>query len=260
MNRVWQSHFGRGIVETPNDFGHSGQPPSHPQLLDWLASEFVESGWSIKHLHRLIVLSATYRQSSHVANQSAERLGQRIDADVRWLWRYPARRVDAETIRDSMLSVSGELNLKMYGRGYDLFDKRGGLSGFVPVDHFRGDGLRRMIYAHKVRRERDAIFGAFDCPDGGQSTPRRRESTTPVQALNLFNSPFTIERAEAFAARVAAECGDDQTAQIHRAYRLALGRRALSGELTDARPVVASYGLATLCRVLMNSNEFVFLP
>src|SRR5205085_6607644 len=105
-------------------------------------------------------------------------------------------------IRDSILALNGRLNLKMGGPGFDLFDKRGGLSGFTPVESFTGDGLRRMIYAHKVRREREAVFGSFDCPDAGQSTARRRESTTPIQALNLFNSRFTLDESEALAARV----------------------------------------------------------
>ena len=199
VNRIWQWHFGTGLVETPNDFGRNGVKPSHPELLDWLAQEFIRSGWSIKHMHRLIVLSATYRQSTqHNADAAA------IDADVRLLWRYPSRRLEAESIRDCMLAVSGRLNLKMGGRGFDLFNQRGGLSGFTPIESFSGEGLRRMIYAHKVRRERDAVFGAFDCPDAGQSTARRIESTTPIQALNLFNSRFTIEQAEAFARATIA--------------------------------------------------------
>jgi hypothetical protein len=123
-----------------------------------------------------------------------------------------------------------------------------------------GDGLRRMIYAHKVRREREAVFGAFDCPDAGQSTARRRESTTPIQALNLFNSRFTIEQAEAFASRVKAEVGEDVDRQIHRAYELALSRPASAAELADAIPVVSEHGLPVLCRALFNSNEFLFVP
>jgi hypothetical protein len=148
----------------------------------------------------------------------------------------------------------------MYGRGYNLFAQRGGLSGFTPVESFKDDGLRRMIYAHKVRREREAVFGAFDCPDAGQSTARRRESTTPVQALNLFNSRFTLEQAEAFARRVRNEVGEDSASQIQRAYLLALSRLPRPEELRDAEPVVREHGLATLCRVLFNANEFLFLP
>ncbi len=279
VNRIWQGHFGAGLVDTPSDFGRSGVKPTHPELLDWLAQEFVRSGWSIKRLHRLIVLSATYRQSAAIADrgfriansktpptdasanpQFAIRDPQLTDADVRLLWRFPSRRLEAETIRDSMLAVSGRLDLKMYGRGFDLFDKRGGLSGFTPVESFTGDGLRRMIYAHKVRREREAVFGAFDCPDAGQSTARRRESTTPIQALNLFNSRFTIDESNAFAARVKAEAGGDAAAQIRRAWQLAFNRNPNADELRDADPVVREHGLATLCRALFNSNEFLFVP
>ena len=255
VNRIWQGHFGAGIVGTASDFGRSGQKPTHPELLDWLAQEFVRSGWSVKHLHRLLVLSATYRQSARYDAAAAAK-----DADVRLLWRYPARRLEAEAIRDAMLVVSGTLNSKMYGRGFDLFDKRGGLSGFIPVESFKGDGLRRMIYAHKVRREREAVFGAFDCPDAGQSTARRRDSTTPIQALNLFNSRFTLEQSEAFAARVEKEAGTEPTAQVQRAYELALDRSPTRDETTEALPVVQAHGVAVLGRVLFNSNEFLFLP
>ncbi|MGV3658688.1 MAG: DUF1553 domain-containing protein [Prosthecobacter sp.] len=299
VNRIWQGHFGTGIVETPSDFGRSGMKPTHPELLDWLAAEFVRSGWSVKHMHRAIVLSETYRQSSSVepaaeskehgarsmAQTSAAALKDTtthslphapgstpsgssppapspmlVDSECRLLWRYPSRRIDAETLRDSMLAVSGQLNTKMYGRGYDLFDKRGGLSGFTPVESFKGEGLRRLIYAHKVRREREAVFGAFDCPDAGQSTARRRESTTPIQALNLFNSRFTLEQSEAFAARVTKEAGDaDATKQISHAYQLALCREASAGELREMVPIVQEGGLAALCRALFNSNEFLFV-
>jgi len=255
VNRIWQGHFGTGLVETPSDFGRNGTKPSHPELLDWLASEFMRSGWSVKHLHRLTVLSATYRQSNRI-----EPANQARDADDRLLWRYPSRRLEAEAIRDSMLAVSGRLNLKMYGRGFDLFDKRGGLTGFEPVESFTGEGLRRMIYAHKVRREREAVFGAFDCPDAGQSTAHRRESTTPIQALNLFNSRFTIDESDALATRVKADAGNDTTAQVRRAWQLALGHEPDAAELADADPVVREYGLATLCRALFNSNEFLYLP
>ena len=201
------------------------------------------------------MLSATYRQSSR-----ADAAGAGQDAEARLLWRFPSRRLEAETVRDAMLAVSGTLNGKMYGRGFDLFDKRGGLTGFKPVESFTGDGLRRMIYAHKVRREREAVFGAFDCPDAGQSTARRRESTTPIQALNLFNSRFTLEQSEAFASRVKHEAGADLSRQIRRAYQLALGREPDAAELADALPVVRAHGLAPLGRVIFNSNEFLFLP
>jgi hypothetical protein len=206
-------------------------------------------------MHRRIVLSATYRQSSRVDPVAATR-----DADVRWLWRFPARRMESEPMRDSMLWVSGRLNLSMGGRGFDLFNNRGGLSGFQPVESYAGDGLKRMIYAHKVRREREAVFGAFDCPDAGQSTARRRESTTPVQALNLFNSRFTVEQSAAFARRVASEAGPDPARQVERAYALALGRSPTPAERTEILPVVREHGVAVLARALFNSNEFLFVP
>lgn len=255
VNRVWQGHFGTGIVATPSDFGRMGMKPTHPELLDWLAAEFIRGGWSVKHLHRLIVLSQTYRQSSVVRPEGTEK-----DADGRLLWRYPSRRMDAETIRDSILAVSGNLNLEMHGRGYDLFDKRGGLSGFKPVEVFTPVNQRRMIYAHKVRRESEAVFGAFDCPDAGQSTALRRASTTPIQALNLFNSRFTLEHAEAFASRVKREAGGEWERQIDRVYEIALHRAPSPEELRDAEPVVREHGLAVLCRAIFNSSEFLFVP
>jgi len=255
VNRIWQGHFGVGIVPTPSDLGNNGIKPSHPELLDWLSTEFMRSGWSIKAMHRLIVLSRTYRQSSALNTKGVEK-----DADVRLLWRYPSRRIEAETIRDSMLAISGQLNLKMYGRGYDLFDKRGGLSGYKPIESFRGEGLRRMIYAHKVRRETEAIFGAFDCPDAGQSTAIRRESMTPIQALNLFNSVFTLEQSQALAERLSREVGKDIEQQIQRAYHLALSREPSIDELQEAEYVVREYGLETFGRALFNCNEALFLP
>lgn len=256
VNRIWQGHFGAGIVLTSSDFGNNGAAPSNPPLLDWLASEFIQSGWSIKEMHKRIVLSQTYRQTSVSLSSAASSQ----DADVQLLWRYPTRRLEAETIRDSILAVSGKLNLAMHGRGFDLFNQRGGLSGFSPVESFSGEGLRRMIYAHKVRREREAVFGAFDCPDAGQSTDRRRESTTPLQALNLFNSRFTLEQSDAFANRIKSLTGEDIDDQIRQAYQLTLSREPTSSELADAKEVVTAHGLPVLCRVLFNSNEFLFIP
>ncbi len=264
VNRIWQWHFGVGIVDTPNDFGRNGSRPTHPELLDWLADEFVSNGWSVKHMHRLILDSATYRQAS-----AANPAGMTKDSDSRLLWRFPPRRMEAEVLRDTMLAVSGRLNLETGGRGFDCFRERGGLTGFVPIETYDAAGRRRMIYAHKVRMVRDDVFGAFDCPDGGQSTARRRQSTTPIQALNLFNSPFTIEEAKALAARVEADVSHDapgissdeaRSSHIARAFELALGRSPDEVEMSAAEEVVRIHGLPTLCRVLFNSNEFVFVP
>ena len=259
VNRIWQWHFGRGIVDTSSDFGRSGAKPSHPELLDWLTTRFIDSGWSIKKMHRMMVLSATYRQSNKIDPKAQEQ-----DGDARLVWRFPSRRLEAEAIRDSMITVSGRLNLKTGGPGFDLFKSRGGLSGFPPVTSFEEPGLRRMVYAHKIRMEREIVFGAFDCPDAGQSTARRSQSTTPIQALNLFNSQFTLEESDAFAAKVLADLGkenrDDLGQQIRLVFQLALGRQPDSIELNDALPVVQKHGLSTLCRVVFNSNEFLFLP
>lgn len=255
VNRIWQGHFGTGIVESSNDFGNSGTPPSHPELLDWLAGEFVRRQWSVKQMHRLIVLSATYRQSGAIRPDA-----QAKDADARLLWRYPTRRMEAELIRDNTLQLGGQLNLQMGGRGFDLFKSRGGLNGFPPIEKFDATGKRRLIYAHKVRMEREIVFGAFDCPDAGQSMARRKQSTTPIQALNLFNSEFTIDQATAFADRVQAESGQEIGCQIDLAFELAFTRHATPEEIRTIEPIVREHGLKTLCRAILNSNEFLFIP
>ena len=256
VNRIWQWHFGVGLVDTPNDFGVSGSAPTHPELLDWLAHEFIRSGWSVKHMHRLIVLSATYRQSAD-GNPS----GYEIDADNRLLWHYPSRRMEAEAIRDSILYVNGELNLSRGGPGFNFFTRRGGLNGFPPVEEFSAGGLKRMIYAHKVRMEKDSVFGAFDCPDAGQSLPRRRQSTTPIQALNLLNSRFVIDQSEAFAERVELESGkSDPEEQVRAVWRHAYGRFPDDEEIKHALALINTYGLSSLCRAVYNSSEFLYIP
>ncbi|HET6425507.1 MAG TPA: DUF1553 domain-containing protein [Planctomycetaceae bacterium] len=255
VNRLWQGHFGRGLVETPNDFGVNGVLPTHPELLDWLACEFMEHGWSIKHMHRLILSSKTYQQAATWNTTSAE-----VDRDNRLLWRFPSRRLEGEAVRDSLLLLSGELNLTMGGPGFNFFQTRGGLNGFPPMEQFTSNEMRRMIYQHKVRMEPVPVFGAFDCPDAGQSMPKRSRSTTAIQALNLFNSPFVIDRAEQFAARVMREKPSSSTEQVQRAFALALARPPSSSEQAVAVSSIENHGLVTLCRVLINSNEFLFLP
>ena len=226
-----------------------------PELLDWLASEFIRSGWSVKHLHRLILSSRTYQQSSHVDEDAVE-----IDADGRLYWRYPSRRLEAEAIRDGILMVSDRLNLKTGGPGFNFFKTRGGLSGFPPVEDFTANELRRMIFSHKIRMERVPVFGAFDCPDAGQATPRRSQSTTAIQALNLFNSEFVHRQTRAFAERVKSDAGSDVGQQVQRAFELALGRSTTSVELRAATNATREHGLETLCRALFNCNEFLFIP
>ncbi len=255
VNRVWQQHFGTGIVDTPNDFGLNGSRPSHPELLDWLADDFIRSGWSLKSLHRRLLLSATWQQSS-----LRHEVGQQIDRDNRLLWRFTARRMEAEAIRDCVLQVSGELNRERGGPGFSFFGSRGGLNGFPPLETFTPAEMRRMVYSHRVRMEAVPVFGAFDCPDAGQSTPRRGRSTTAIQALNLFNSPFLVERSAKFAARIAAAYPDDPAMQLDAAFASALGRRASAEEHAVMEDAIKKHGLATISRVLLNSNEFLLIP
>ncbi len=253
VNRLWHYHFGRGLVETPSDFGLNGARPTHPELLDWLASEFVARSWSIKAMHRLMVTSATYRQSSAMRDR-----GREIDADARWLWRYSPRRLEAEVIRDATLAVAGNLNLKMGGPGFDLFDPN---DNYVKVYNsrtkFGPEEWRRMVYQVKPRMQLENTFGAFDCPDAGQTAPRRTSSVTPLQALNLLNSPFILQQAELLAKRVEREAKGD--AQVQRAFQLALNRRPASEETLQARKLVDEHGLMALSRALLNASEFLYV-
>ena len=169
VNRLWQHHFGRGIVDTPSDFGRNGARPTHPELLDWLSVRLIDGGWSLKHVHRLILTSATYCQSSFPAARA-----QTVDADTRLLWRFPPRRLDAEIIRDSILATSGALDTSMGGPGFSLFEPNNNyVRVYTPKETFGPAECRRMIYMHNVRMERDSVFGPFDCPDAGQMTAAR---------------------------------------------------------------------------------------
>jgi hypothetical protein len=253
VNRLWQHHFGTGLVETPSDFGANGARPTHPELLDWLAARFVEGGWSLKRLHRTILTSETYRRSAAPDPAALAR-----DAGSRLLWRFPPRRLEAEAIRDSILAVSGALDLSMGGPGFSVFKPNDNyVRVYEPKDEWGPAEWRRMIYMYKVRREQDPVFGAFDVPDAGQVCPKRGRSTTAIQALNLFNSPFVWQQAERMAARLGRETPDDP---IRRAFRLALSRDPAAVESAAAAAVVREHGLATFCRALLNTNEFLFLP
>ena len=255
VNRIWQYHFGRGLVDTASDFGLNGTKPTHPELLDWLAQRLMEDGWSIKNLHRLILSSNTFQQAS-VFNEHA----LKIDGEARFLWHFPMRRLEAEALRDSILAVSGNLNLKAGGPGFNFFKARGGLSGYPIVETFSDEGRRRMIYAHKVRMERAPVFGAFDCPDAGQATPRRSRAITALQALNLFNSKFVIDQSNVFAKRIEDETGDNAKEQVTRAFQIAFNRDPNPGEAQRCLEAVQKHGLPLLCRAILNSNEFVFMP
>ena len=254
VNRLWQGHFGTGLVDTPSDFGRNGAKPTHPELLDWLAAELTGGGWSLKRIHRLIVTSATYRQSS--ASSAA---GLAKDAQSRLLWRFPPRRLEAEALRDSILFVSGVLDLKAGGPGFDLFEPNSNyVRVYTPKKEFGPAEFRRMVYAHKTRMQVDDTFGAFDCPDGGQVAPKRNASTTPLQSLNLLNSTFQIQQATLFAERVekAATKTDER---VKLAFRLAFQRPPTASELGGATKLVEAHGLAALCRALLNANEFLYV-
>lgn len=256
VNRVWQHHFGSGLVATPSDFGAAGARPTHPELLDWLAATLIEDGWSLKRLHRRILLSNTYRQSSRPHAQGLAR-----DAESHLLWRYPSRRLEMEAIRDSILATSGALDLAMGGPGFMVFEPNANyVRVYEPKEAWGPGEWRRMIYAHRVRMAQDGVFGAFDCPDAGQPAPRRSRSTTAIQALNLFNSSFVKQQAELLAARAKREAGSDLDDQIRHVFALADGRPPSDRELAACRSTAAQFGLAAVCRVVYNSNEFLFIP
>lgn len=261
VNRIFQQRFGRGIVDTPSDFGASGAKPTHPELLDWLAAELIQPSdanaapWSLKHVHRLLLVSSTYRQSSRPRED-----GLQADAGATLLWRYPPRRLEAETLRDAILTVSGKLDRAQGGPGFDLFEPNTNyVKVYTPKQSFGPETFRRMIYQSKPRMQLDDTFGAFDCPDGGQIAPKRSASITPLQALNLLNSPFLVQQAEFFAARVRREAGEDLKAQTDRAFLLAFGRPPSDEQRTAATHLAEQHGLFVLCRALFNANEFVVL-
>jgi mono/diheme cytochrome c family protein len=255
VNRLWHYHFGTGLVETPSDFGINGARPTHPELLDFLASELIAHKWSLKHIHKLILMSKTYQQSS-----AMNEVAYKADSNARLLWRFPPRRLEAEAVRDAMLVTSGQLDLKMGGPGFDLFEPN---DNYVKVYQTKTDygpaEFRRMVYQSKPRTMLDDFFGAFDCPDAGQPAPKRTSSTTPLQALNLLNSHFAMQQAEAFANRTIKKSGPDLAQQIRRTFELIFQRPPTSEEQTDALALAKSHGLPALCRALFNSNEFIRL-
>jgi hypothetical protein len=255
VNRLWQYHFGRGLVASPSDFGFNGDRPSHPELLDWLSDEFVHSGWSVKQMHRLIMLSATYRQSARPNPEAAT-----IDADDRLLWHYPARRLEAEAVRDAMLAVSGQLNPRMGGPSYRPFKIKVFNSTFYDLlDEATPDMQRRTVYRMSVNSAKNPLLDSLDCPDPSVKAPRRAVTTTPLQALGLMNNSFVLRQAKHFANRVAREAGDDPVARVALAYRLAFGREPTAAERERAVGHVREHGIETLCWVLLNASEFLYV-
>ena len=254
-NRVWQLHFGQGLVPTPNDFGATGSRPTHPELLDWLASEFIAGGWSVKALHRLIVSSATYRQSAASRPDCVAK-----DADNTLLWRYAPRRLEAEPLRDAMLAVSGQLNLAIGGPSFRPFTtSKHGATFYHLVDKPDPEFNRRTVYRMNINSGKEPLLHAFDCPDPSVKTPRRGVTITPLQALSLMNNSFVQRQATGLAARAAAAAPDDPAAAVITAYRLTLGRRPTPEELSRATAAARDRGLPAVCWVLLNSTEFVYV-
>jgi hypothetical protein len=304
VNRLWQHHFGKGIVTTPNDFGVRGTKPTHPELLDWLASEMVKPGkptdnrpWALKRIHRLMALSSTYRQASTTPASPA---AAKVDPENKLLWRMNRHRLEAEAIRDSILTASGSLNRQVGGPSvkvplepevYDLIFTEGEPDGLWPVTPDAAQHVRRSIYLFNKRNVRLPLFEAFDQPDTLNSCADRPVSTFAPQALILMNGPFVQEQGKALAAKLVRDVGTDSVKQIDALYRRALSRSPTDPEMRLATTFLKEQGdsirdrikarlpiglpatelpagadpaevraLADLCVVVFNSNEFVYAP
>ena len=258
VNRLWQHHFGRGIVDTPNDFGRMGSMPTHPELLDWLAARFLAEGGSLKRMVRLIVTSAVYRQSTHYDRHAAE-----IDADNRLLWRMNRRRLDAESVHDAILQAAGRLDGSMGGPSVQQFGLRPGVHVTPVVDYSQYDwdrpgAGRRSVYRFLFRTLPDPFMDSLDEADASQLTAARNESITPLQALALLNNPFVLRQSEHFARRLERERTDLED-RIALAFELLYNRAPNADEQADLGRYALSHGLVNLCRLLFNSNEFLFL-
>ena len=256
VNRVWHYHFGVGIVDTPNDFGKMGSRPTHPALLDWLATEFRDNGGSFKKLHKLIVTSAAYRQSS-----KADAGKDRIDAQNRYLWRMNRRRLDAESVRDSVLLISGKLDLTMGGPSVEHFffkDDHSPVYDYARFDLDRPESYRRAVYRFIVRSVPDPFMESLDCPDPSLLTPKRNSTLTAIQALALLNDPFIIRQSEHFAERLRQSRGG-LAEQVEEGYLLAVGRRPRPEESQTLTAYGEKHGLENVCRLILNSNEFMFV-
>ncbi|MDR3623287.1 MAG: DUF1549 and DUF1553 domain-containing protein [Paludisphaera borealis] len=272
VNRLWQHHFTRGIVATSSDFGVRGEPPSHPELLDWLAAQLIKEGWRLKPIHRLMVTSAVYRQSSKHVDKLTE-----LDEENSLLGRMNRRRLDAEGVRDAMLAVSGELNPKMGGPGVlaplekevkDLIFTEAEVVDLWPVDPDPREHHRRSLYLFKKRNVRYPLLESFDAPDNQTACPRRETSTHALQALNLLNSETTIGRAKALAARILREAPNDQADRVKRAYEVVLCRPPSPAETARADAFLDAQRQADgeaaawddFALALVNCNEFLYVP
>jgi hypothetical protein len=253
VNRVWHYHFGTGIVDTPNDFGHMGSLPTHPELLDWLAVEFQGSGGSFKNLHKLIVMSSVYRQAS-----SGNAAKAAIDGENRYLWRANRQRLDAESLRDTILAASGKLDLTMGGPSVEQFFFKDDHSPVYDYSRFDPDApanFRRSVYRFIVRSMPDPLMERFDCPDVSMMTAKRTTTITAIQALALLNNPFVLKQAAHLAEGVEASGGDP----VRTAFRFTLQRAPDQGEWETLSAYLSREGLVNLCRLILNLNEFLFV-
>jgi len=249
-NRVWQYHFGTGIVDTPSDFGFLGSQPTHPELLDYLASRLIANDWRLKPLHREILLSQTYLQSSVFRVDAAG-----IDKDARLLWRFPPRRLGAEEIRDTMLMVAGELKLEpMGGPGFRLYKfTQNNVCTYFPLDTHGPETYRRTVYHQNARASVVDVLNDFDLPDIAFAAPKRANTTTPMQALTLLNHSFTLDMAKALSSRL----GDDNPVEV--AYGILFQRPPTTVELSAANQLIATHGPYAFCRALLNANELIYI-
>jgi cytochrome c553 len=259
VNRVWQGHFGRGLVGSSSNFGLRGDEPTHPELLDFLAARFVEGGWSVKALHRLIVTSQTYQQASAVAPAAAQR-GALVDPDARFLWRYPTRRLEAEAVRDSILAVSGRLDPTVGG---SLMTSQN--HAYVTNDQSQANesygAPRRTLYLPIVRNAMYEFLSTFDYADPSMSIDRRPSTTIASQALWLMHSPFVTQSAAALAQRVTDDVGSEPGAQVERLWALVLARAPRTDERATALQFLEAHAdLAALAQVLLASSEFLHVP
>ena len=256
VNRVWHYHFGAGIVDTPNDFGRMGSRPTHPELLDWLAVEFRNRGGSFKKLHKLILTSAVYRQSS-----GGDAARAKIDGQNQYLWRANRRRLDAESVRDSVLLISGKLDTLMGGPSVEHFFFKDDHSPIYDYSRFDVDApgsYRRAVYRFIVRSVPDPLMESLDCPDASLLTPKRSSTLTAIQALAMLNDPFLVRQAEHFAERVRS-ARKELPAQVEQAYLFALGRKPSVEESQILVAYGENHGLENVCRLILNSNEFMFV-
>lgn len=256
VNRVWQYHFGKGIVDTPNDFGRMGSLPSHPELLDWLAGWFVERGESLKALHRLIVTSSVYRQVSAENREHAK-----VDASNRLLWRMNRRRLEAESIHDAMLVATGRLDERIGGPSVRQFFFKDDHSPVYDYEQYDVDGpgsRRRSVYRFLVRSVPDPFMECLDCADPSILTPKRNTTLTALQSLALMNNPLAVRQSQHLAER-AGRAAANLAGQIDAAYLFALGREPTTTERERLAAYADKFGLANACRVILNSNEFVFV-